>query len=727
MRPPVRQRRGAAYRLLAVALAVPLLAAATRPPHDAVTATAVWKINTHLFAANVALADAMNDSMVTIPPYGEIGIAPAAMRALREAPAAYRAGVLAPDLFPDMYVGGWYIHSDLSDSERWIADDWIRHVWRKAREWPHADERNKVMAFAYGFLTHGAGDMFAHTWVNEKADGAWVSFWGKDRSTAFKHIVLEGYVGEHTPNTNLTLDVPPRFVNNVLIKDPDVRQHSRGVPHYKSWVSIYRALDPLLDRAKSEMNKTVGEDAPYVLKCTTNPIACAQKEFIETWRRDINSGLRAIVDSSESVGEIIMDGNTLGAFGAMTGWMTEWLPKMYGAHALGEGTAALSQFMQWVGQAFPLDSIVKAEVSQFLQQRFPEYWEIYKAAHNPSFYMEKPGFFPDGTKDSVKREMGVRLGSSTFEWRMFEPIYNSIVLSKLVLLDGTGLNELARRAGLSKPLFQPGESSNVMLGVFRSMTQSYQWRGEKMHATTQFGFCGVENMSPLPKDGLCGLPYRASAASMPNNTAPLGGPQGFVLWGHPEAREKVFQIIFKGFGAGPGTTDLKAVVDYPVATVGVRDGRRALRAASAQTELMREIVADIQWNVTGVMPRTPPATPAPRTTPARTPGGRPTPSSGAPNVAAITDWGNRCCAKDIAQLRAALNSLAATGRQLQNAAVLAQLGRRTSITQLAQRAAQMNAALDAFANTRDAASATAALGVISRHVELLAAIVAGTQ
>ncbi len=107
-------------------------AARNHPPGPAELVARRWKINTHLFAANQALADALNDGMVTIAPYGEFPVAAAALRALRAAPAAYRAGVLAPDLFPDMYVGGWFIHSDLSGTpERSMADDWMRHVWKR--------------------------------------------------------------------------------------------------------------------------------------------------------------------------------------------------------------------------------------------------------------------------------------------------------------------------------------------------------------------------------------------------------------------------------------------------------------------------------------------------------------------------------------------------------------------------------------------------------------------
>ena len=185
-------------RLLLVATAVPLLAAATGPTLRAERSAAAWKINTHLFAANVALA---TPSTTGWSPFAFANSPSshrcpgAARRSRRYAPAC------SPDLFPDMYVGGWLVHSDLSKSpgDGWIADNWLRHVWTKARGWPNDADRNRVLAFGYGVLTHGAGDIFAHTWVNKKADGAWVSFEGKDRLTAIKHIVLEGFVGEHTP------------------------------------------------------------------------------------------------------------------------------------------------------------------------------------------------------------------------------------------------------------------------------------------------------------------------------------------------------------------------------------------------------------------------------------------------------------------------------------------------------------------------------------------------
>ncbi len=724
---PVHVRQAAVRRLLLLAVLVPLLAAAARPTSRADSA-ATWKINTHLFAANVALADAINDGKVTIPPFGEFALQPDVVQALRAAPAAYRAGVLAPDLFPDMYVGGWVIHSDLSEeTDGWMADNWLRHVWTHARGWPNDADRNRVLAFGYGFLTHGAGDIFAHTWVNQRANGAWGNFQNKDRETAIKHILIEGFVGEHTPATDLSLDVWPRFVSNTLIKDAVARRHHKPIAtHYQRWLAIADGLPQAIARAKSHMNDNINNDAPYWMKCAVNLEWCARKEHAETWLLDINRGFRALVDSSESLGEMLMDGSTSDGVGAMTGWASEWVPKMFGAHALGEGMAVLNEFMQWAGDLVPISEMIKAEVERFVRDSMPRIWEIYQAAQKPSTYMENSGLFPPGTKDSLRREMGVR--QSTFDWRAFEPIYNTIVLSKLVLLDAAGLSELTRRAGVTTQLFPSASATNIMLGVFKSMTQSYQWVGDTVDATTKFGICGPETGALLLKRALCGIEQPDwSGKSLTRRSG------GFSLWGHPEAREKVFKVIFKGHGPGPGTSDRQIVAYAPAAVAGLRDGRRALRVASEQIATMRDIVAVMQDKVAGVMtaaPNAPPgATPAPgaRPTSARPTGAAPTRTPTAGSASVIADWGTRCCAKDIAALRAALTALQSSGGRLQSPAVLVQLGRRPTATQLGPRASQINAALDAFANSRDAASAGSALTVVVRQIDALAAVVAGTQ
>jgi hypothetical protein len=98
---------------------------------------------------------------------------------------------------------------------------------------------------------------------------------------------------------------------------------------------------------------------------------------------------------------------------------------------------------------------------------------------------------------------------------------------------------------------------------------------------------------------------------------------------------------------------------------------------------------------------------------------------GAPVAAG--NWGQRCCAKDIAQMRAALVALNGMSPALRQPAQIARLGRKASVTQVGARAAQANAALNAFAAARDAATAGAALDNLSNHITALAAVVAGTR
>lgn len=709
-------------------------------PRRAAEAVPVWKINTHLFAANIALRDAVNNGRITIPPFGEIPVAAAALSALKAYPATYRAGVLAPDLFPDMYVGGWFVHSDLAASEKWIADSWMRHVWNRGRAWSDPEEKDRVMAFTYGFLTHAAGDMFAHTYVSEKAGGAWVT---GIRSTALRHIVLEGYIGARTPPTDVTLDVWPRYVANVLIRDPTVRRHTEGARHYQRWLDLYDWLEPQIEKAKKQMNNNIRDDAPYWMKCGANPVPCARKEQMESWRLDIGRGLRALVESSQTLGDKIMEHETTEGVGAMKDWAIEWVPKMFGAHAIGEGAAAMREFLEWVGDPLaPINEAIMEEVQRFLKREFPSYYELYLAVQNPSRQMDE--VFPAGTKSLVNRDLHIQGGpDSLLSWREFEPLYNSVILSKLALLDGDGLNELVRRAGVPGQLFQPGAETNILLGVVRSMTQSYQWMGETVNSRdtafggTEHGICGPEHKDTLPHVALCGVRPRdrtegprVSAAAA--KRAPTGG---FMLWAHPEAREKVFRVIFKGYGPGPGSSlPPDVVTDIPPGGKRIREGSRTLGAVAEQVERMRESVRSMQGKVAGVMQAAadgsePPPSRLPTAvrSPGRLPSGAGTPAKPAPTVEAarvevITDWGQRCCGKDVSALRSALSAIQALTPGLQDPSMLAAL-HRPGATQLGSRAAELSAAIDAFVNTRDAQSAATALAEVSRRVSIVARLV----
>ena len=85
---------------------------------------------------------------------------------------------------------------------------WLTHILKQAWE-AQTDptystaERSQILAFAYGYLTHAAGDMWAHTLVNDVAGGVFPAV-GEiltdvdDAEIAIRHIIVEGYIGDAT-------------------------------------------------------------------------------------------------------------------------------------------------------------------------------------------------------------------------------------------------------------------------------------------------------------------------------------------------------------------------------------------------------------------------------------------------------------------------------------------------------------------------------------------------
>jgi zinc dependent phospholipase C len=506
---------------------------------DALRLAALWKPNSHIFAANLAREDAIDDGLVTIPPYGAIPANPDAVRALRKFPNDFRGGVIGPDVFPDILVGQSFAHVDHSSNHnRWTADDWLRHLFRQARAWrdPAADP-DRVLAFAYGWLTHAAGDMFGHSYVNDWGDGrkggaeyAWD--WGNPIIVG-RHVALESYIAQRTPPTDTAIDVWARFMAEAAIKHASVVGHTADAVHYQHWMKMYHWLGPALARAKAEMD-AAAPNKSYATKCAAAPAACASKEFFETWYRDIDGGLHKLVEANLVLGRGILNHRVQDGISAISEWNGEWLMKMHGAHAPAE-------VLKWIADHDPLAPVkdsIRALVVDYMEQRFARQFALLKMMSSPAYYMDSV-YKPNGPAVRAAVDADMHLGADgLLRWREFEPLYNTVITSKLVLLDGTGLNELARRAGIGVPLYPDG--ANIMFAFMKSMDGHRQWEGG------EFGF------AYKPYDAKSSS---ARAAGMSTAGGLIGLPMsGFPFWGDPIAREKIFARIFKGYGPGPGLT-----------------------------------------------------------------------------------------------------------------------------------------------------------------------------
>jgi hypothetical protein len=162
-----------------------------------------WKPYTHSYTGKQVLRDLDCAS-------GRISFEGASYRVLPQVAAAicahreaYQAGVIGPDGFPDLTYGQAVVHP--ANTGRWLAY-LLAAAWaaQSSPTYPPAD-KERILAFTYGFLTHAAGDLWGHTFVNEFANGVFPSVQevvadpAQNLPLAVRHIIVEGVVGDATP------------------------------------------------------------------------------------------------------------------------------------------------------------------------------------------------------------------------------------------------------------------------------------------------------------------------------------------------------------------------------------------------------------------------------------------------------------------------------------------------------------------------------------------------
>ena len=155
-------------------------------------------------------------------------------------------------------------------------------------------------------------------------------------------------------------------------------------------------------------------------------------------------------------------------------------------------------------------------------------------------------------------EMQLRNGGRQFDPRNFNALYNSIVLSKLTLLDKDGLNELSTIAELSTTLFgdelyggETPDSDNILYGFLRNTNGNHQWH---------------DLAPPHPRKNdttYDAIEFNARATSLNDRFGYVDHgctrSKGMRMWVDPVARELLFKRLFKGNNAAgidaPDETD----------------------------------------------------------------------------------------------------------------------------------------------------------------------------
>lgn len=343
-----------------------------------------WSAKAHTYAANVVLADALADGDgddpldgepdcdVTLPgetesgtPFGEYDVIPELCAVLEQYPETYRLAVLN-DLIPDLIVNqsGYHPGDLLPDDqaawdpvvpsedprpEKWTADDWMKYLVRRAAAEPEGETRGRALALAYGTLGHSAGDIFAHTWINDLVGGVWD--W-EDLATVLGHVSVENYVNTHTPDLpagEQALDQSAALRNymaEVFIFSSETKPHTDFL-HYKAFRTLIKTSEKALEKARKARKKECKKAAfeigvaivmavlaipdnvrGAILQGSKCALAAAAVPIARKWRDDVKRGIRHWPEPGQKTAASSLAGSPLEAFDHYGEWADEHLLRM---------------------------------------------------------------------------------------------------------------------------------------------------------------------------------------------------------------------------------------------------------------------------------------------------------------------------------------------------------------------------------------------------------------
>lgn len=182
----------------------------------------------HNTAADRAYDDVVSDGSVTINGRA-YSVDTRIVTALRNQRAFFRAGVVGPDGLPDVVYGQTVVHpGKTGDWNRFV----VERAWAAQSDPAYSPvQREQILAFAYGYISHAAGDMWAHTFVNDFAGGVFPPFAdvlsnAGNAGIALRHLIGELYIGDTAPGFDANKDRQPVPMEVNEDGDPDISDTS---------------------------------------------------------------------------------------------------------------------------------------------------------------------------------------------------------------------------------------------------------------------------------------------------------------------------------------------------------------------------------------------------------------------------------------------------------------------------------------------------------------------
>ena len=277
------------------------------------TSLLAFDTRSHVWIAQEVIND-LEDGKVTIAPYGDFEVDPEIVSAILNNKRTYRMGNIGPDGFPDVIGGQVTVHPGLQDGyidddtttliHGWKSDNWFEWVLSKA-------QTPQEKAFAYGFLSHGAADTFAHTYVNMYTGDIFDMNDG-ETDVEKRHIFLEKYISDRLPDLTdsdgnylgeaselvaVDDELPVSYIKDTLLMNADVAEQYAlsSTASYLAKMYEFRqkiaaldddntesTADTDLDTASSECDAS-WYPGKYLLSIfTSRDEACTEKNFLSS-------------------------------------------------------------------------------------------------------------------------------------------------------------------------------------------------------------------------------------------------------------------------------------------------------------------------------------------------------------------------------------------------------------------------------------------------------------
>jgi hypothetical protein len=476
-----------------------------------------WEPLTHVALAQIALADALDDGKVTIyrvnsqtgqilGKLGDYPVDPDILAALRSHPDQYFAGCLGPDAFPDIVTGQESIHpgddpilvngllgtvtgAHEADQPGEGVDAWLTHIWNHSRT-----ESPAVKAWVLGFMTHCAGDLYAHTFINNYTGGKF-SF----GTNGIRHVVLESYLGKRGPQPNYTssLDGVNDFIYQNMVRVDPGSPLSRILIGPAANGSVPYQFSSLRNKLQAEINDY--NAMPAAAKAGYDILHPGDIPYKQAWIQDIDDGLKAWPQLSYQLAlKLFFNPDGMDTDGAR-----ELATDYYNHHML-----AMMGFPDAVGaiRAIPQE-VIDAIIPEDLQEAFTAFKEdlinaMFHAVGLPSpddvkAYLKDPAtnFNPllgpnsphdPGAETITLKDFNQNVlhltdagfttnadGTPKESWtyQTFPPAYNTVTLTKLLFLNRATVNQVIHDLqALQIPLLRPPTTTITQPPLVQSPT-----------------------------------------------------------------------------------------------------------------------------------------------------------------------------------------------------------------------------------------------------------------